>query len=234
VPDDPRFGGTGPDGAADPDEEPTGRRGRRRRSMEASGGLSVSDLVQRHTGSRPNLPRPTPPAAEPPPPSQPGGRRRAAQAEPTVPPTSRAGRSNPGTGQHSGQHPVVPQNDQPTGRRALREPGPVVGARPGESTGRRAAITPPGEATGRRAAVPPPGEATGRRAMPPGGPRPGESSLSNMRRPMPPGGRPPMPPPCFPSGELMQSGSTVPPVPQQSSLRSKRCVPSPIVRAVCG
>ncbi|GAA3430726.1 LCP family protein [Kutzneria kofuensis] len=356
MPDDPRFGGTGPDGAADsyeaPDQEPTGRRSRRRRSMEASGGLSVSDLVQRHTGSRPNLPRPTPPDAEPPPPAQPP-RRRAAQPEPPqaapqppVPPTSRASRSNPGTGQRLS--PVVPQNDQPTGRRALREPDPIAAAasgrraaldevRPGESTGRRAkveppppvedddeetttlrpgaaarrraaeatgrraAVTPPGEATGRRAAVappgettgrraapeeaaghrtppgeatgrraavtppaeaagrramvsPPPGEATGRRAavtppgestgrraavpppgepnglrtMPPAGPgpRPGESSLSNMRRPMPPGGRAPVPPP----GEATGRRPVVPPPPPGAPRPGEASVRRPMPR----
>jgi LCP family protein required for cell wall assembly len=42
--------------APEPDEAPR----RRRRSMEASGGVSVSDLVERHTGSRTNL-QPVPP-----------------------------------------------------------------------------------------------------------------------------------------------------------------------------
>ncbi|MFC0439709.1 LCP family protein [Kutzneria buriramensis] len=309
MPDDPRFGGTGPDGAADsyeaPDQEPTGRRGRRRRSMEASGGLSVSDLVQRHTGSRPNLPRPTPPAIEPPPSAPP--RRRAAQPDTPSSQPPRATRSDPGTGQRP-----APPSDQPTGRRALRDPGPGAGARPGESTGRRAAvtpneprgrraavepedddetttlrpgdaarrraaglapeepagrrtppgeatgrraavtppgeatgrramvspppgeatgrraaITPPGEATGRRAAVPPPGEATGRRAMPPAGPRPGESSLSNMRQPMPPNGRPPVPPPGDATGRrpvVPPNGAPQPgaPRPGESSLSNMR------------
>jgi len=97
---------------------------------------------------------------------------------------------------------------------------------PGESTGRRAAITPPGEATGRRAAVPPPGEATGRRPMPPAGPRPGESSLSNMRRPMPPGGRPPMPPP----GEATGRRPVVPPpngAPRPGEASGRRPMPRP-------
>ena len=325
MPDDPRFGGTGSDGAADsydtPDQEPTGRRSRRRRSMESSGGLSVSDLVQRHTGSRPNLPRPTPPDPEPPAAQTPARppRRRAAPpeqppAQPPVPPTSGGHRSDPGTGQRLS--PVSPPADQPTGRRALREdpiaaarqgrqaaldgvrPGESTGRRalpdpepepedddetttlrpgrratdaaqarrnaltpPGEATGRRAAVTPPGEATGRRAAVTPPAEATGRRAMvspppgeatgrraavtPPGeaqgrrpagpppadrrgmppagpGPRPGESSLSNMRRPVPPGGRP-VPPP----GEATGRRPVVPPPPPNGAPTPLNSAPRP-------
>ncbi len=60
MPDDERLGGT-----RDPQEpgrrhrraaeEPPEQPRRRRRSMENSGGLSVADLVQRHTGSRANL-----------------------------------------------------------------------------------------------------------------------------------------------------------------------------------
>ena len=67
--------------------------------METSGGVSVSDLVQRHTGSRPDLPLPgrepgqrTGRRALPDPPQSGGGRRRA--PEPAEPPAP----ANPPTG----------------------------------------------------------------------------------------------------------------------------------------
>ncbi len=140
--------------------------------MEASGGLSVSDLVQRHTGSRPNLPRPTPPDPEPPvdrTPARPP-RRRAAQPEPPavqppVPPTSAGHRSDPGTGQRLS--PVTPPAEQTSGRRALRE-DPIAAAR----QGRQAALD------GVR-----PGESTGRRALPDPEPEPEDDDETTTLRP---------------------------------------------------
>lgn len=230
VPDNHRRGGSGPEGPAEaPDydrerqggDRPTGRR---RRSMEASGGLSVSDLVQRHTGSRPNLPRPVPPAPQPPvaqppvsqAPPEAAPQRRAPQPPPAAPQqpvaSPRAQRPAPPTG----QRPLPPVNPQPTGRRARREAAAAPNARP--------PMPPPGEATGSRP-VPngrpqPPGESTGRRAMPP---RPGEASI---RRPAPrpgeatgsrpvPNGRPPVPPRPVPDSVRMRlAAETEQPTPQ--------------------
>ncbi|WP_158510903.1 LCP family protein [Kutzneria albida] len=230
MPDNHRRGGSGPEGPAEaPDydrerqggDRPTGRR---RRSMEASGGLSVSDLVQRHTGSRPNLPRPVPPAPQPPvaqppvsqAPPEAAPQRRAPQPPPAAPQqpvaSPRAQRPAPPTG----QRPLPPVNPQPTGRRARREAAAAPNARP--------PMPPPGEATGSRP-VPngrpqPPGESTGRRAMPP---RPGEASI---RRPAPrpgeatgsrpvPNGRPPVPPRPVPDSVRMRlAAETEQPTPQ--------------------
>jgi LCP family protein required for cell wall assembly len=80
---------------------------------DAPGGLSVADLVQRHTGSRPDL---TP--VSPPPPAEPRGRR-------TTPPAAQP-RRRPAEGQPNGRpnghrpgEPATPQwPDQPRGRRA--------------------------------------------------------------------------------------------------------------------
>ncbi|MFQ6265068.1 LCP family protein [Kutzneria viridogrisea] len=241
MPDNHRRGGSGPEGPAEaPDydrerqggDRPTGRR---RRSMEASGGLSVSDLVQRHTGSRPNLPRPVPPAPQPPvaqppvsqAPPEAAPQRRAPQPPPAAPQqpvaSPRAQRPAPPTG----QRPLPPVNPQPTGRRARREAAAAPNARP--------PMPPPGEATGSRP-VPngrpqPPGESTGRRAMPP---RPGEASI---RRPAPrpgeatgsrpvPNGRPPVPPPGEATGSRPMLGGS-PQVPPGESTGRRAMPPRP-------
>ncbi|TDQ05447.1 LCP family protein [Labedaea rhizosphaerae] len=98
--------------------------------METSGGVSVSDLVQRHTGSRPDLPLP---GSEPgqrtgrralPDPPQSGGRRRAPE-----PPAA----TNPPTGRrravtsHSSMKPVPPPTENPVqspGTTSRRAPAP--------------------------------------------------------------------------------------------------------------
>ncbi|MCT2585919.1 LCP family protein [Actinophytocola gossypii] len=118
MPDDDHLGGTrsgDPHGYGrrhrreQPDEQPR----RRRRSMEDNGGgLSVADLVQRHTGSRANLPLPPQPPAEGPP--QGGGRR---ALPPNQPPRGRPGESAPGRqGARPGELP-------PNGRGPAPQPG---------------------------------------------------------------------------------------------------------------
>jgi hypothetical protein len=80
--------------------------------MEASGGLSVAELVERHSGSRPNVPLPPPQPAQPPPPPQPPPR-----ARPEPPPA---------------QH-LPPPAPQPRPTRPVDGPRPVHRTQPGPS-----------------------------------------------------------------------------------------------------
>ncbi|WP_436492746.1 LCP family glycopolymer transferase [Actinokineospora sp. HUAS TT18] len=136
--------------APEPAETPR----RRRRSMEGSGGVSVSDLVERHNGSRPNL-QPVPPAQV-----------RPAEI-PSDPP------------RHSGEFPAPDADVTPSRsgrRRAAEEPEvrpSLADAFVGGSTGRRAIVEPELCPTGKRAKPEPTGKraksdspATGRRAKP--------------------------------------------------------------------
>ncbi|HVK24150.1 MAG TPA: LCP family protein [Actinokineospora sp.] len=164
--------------APEPAETPR----RRRRSMEGAGGVSVSDLVERHNGSRPNL-QPVPPAQVRPAdipsethalPEYPGefpapdadvtpsrpGRRRAAEE-----PESRSSLADAFVGGSTGRRAIVEPEQFPTGKRAKPEP-----------TGKRAMPDAPAE--GRRSKQDPPRSAetpTGRRGRseePVGSPEP--------------------------------------------------------------
>lgn len=92
MPDEPRPGDAGRHGASssvpgqDSYDRPTRRR---RRSMEDSGGVSVSDLVAKHGSSRSDL-KPVPPPAQSPS-DPPSGGHRHAQQQPT-PPAREGGR----------------------------------------------------------------------------------------------------------------------------------------------
>ncbi|GGP56508.1 LCP family protein [Saccharothrix coeruleofusca] len=205
MPDEPRRGGTGPRGEQTPqDDQPTGRR---RRSLETGGGLSVSDLVERH--SRTNIPRPVPPAQPepgtgrraaptPPPAAEPTGRRAA--PPPAAPPADPGRRPAPPreAGPHpvpgSAQRPPAPPRPDETGRRAARprptppasgepyppEPGPRRQAP--DATGTRPRPPAPGEPTGRRARPEEPaGEPTGRRARPDSPPHTGRPEETGRR-----------------------------------------------------
>ncbi|MBW4715752.1 LCP family protein [Saccharothrix obliqua] len=222
MPDEPRRGGPGPRGDQAPhDDQPTGRR---RRSLEGSGGLSVSELLEQH--SRTNLPRPVPPderRPEPPGAPQSSGRRAAPDERPPAEdPTSAGRRARPeATGRRARPDtPHAPENTglEPTGRRAAPGPAESTGrrARPDDAPGRRAApVDPPGhgEPTGRRAvndagrrAAPGPAESTGRRARPDDhtGRRPHPGSPEDAVRRQEPGtgrrARPGVPPP--PNGDV--------------------------------
>ena len=89
MPDEPRHGDASRHATPSPDGyERSG--GRRRRSMEESGGLSVSDLVARHGASNPNLTPVAPPPNVPAPPAPPAERFRT--PEPGAQPTGRRAR----------------------------------------------------------------------------------------------------------------------------------------------
>jgi LCP family protein required for cell wall assembly len=171
VPDDDHLGGThsgDPQGygrrhrrAEEPDEQPR----RRRRSMEDnSEGLSVADLVQRHTGSRSGI-SPIPPS-----PTQ-GGRRAMPSAEQPVPRRS-----------HAADGPASRHSDE--GRRG--EEQEFGRPRPGEATGgprlggaRRA----PGQSSAPRP------EVGGRpNAQPPSAPPPGGRRAARQPSQPPAGG----------------------------------------------
>ncbi|GAA0227441.1 hypothetical protein GCM10010492_27190 [Saccharothrix mutabilis subsp. mutabilis] len=154
MPDEPRRGGPGPRGDQPvPDDQPTGRR---RRSMEGSGGLSVSELLEQH--SRTNIPRPVPPTDGRRPES--AGRRAAPEAESTgrraMPEPEVTGRRAAVAPEVTGRR-AVPE-PEPTGRRAV--PDPEAARRAVPEAGRRAVPEPP--QTGRRVAP----EPTGRRPLP--------------------------------------------------------------------
>ncbi|MGH3862440.1 LCP family protein [Actinokineospora sp.] len=95
--------------APEPDEAPR----RRRRSMEASGGVSVSDLVERHTGSRTNL-QPVPPPHRP-------------AEKPADPPPTPLYAAPPESKRSTGEFPagpaadVAPHAPRPGRRRAVEE-----------------------------------------------------------------------------------------------------------------
>ena len=99
---------------------------RRRRSLEDSGGLSVSDLVERHTGSRTNIPLP---------PLRPAGE----------PAATRSGRHHPVDLPQRGDLPQPFATDTGGGRRRVdrHDAQPVQGTRRADS-GRPAAARPPG------------------------------------------------------------------------------------------
>ncbi|GAB3433453.1 hypothetical protein GCM10027436_09620 [Actinophytocola sediminis] len=151
------------------------------------GGLSVADLVQRHTGVRPipSLPPSVPPS--PPPPQQQSGRR----ALPPGPAPRRDGAPN---GHHNGE-PL----DRPAGPPPAEPPrgGRAPGRRPGEATGGPQAWTeqPGGPRPGRQPSGPVPTERPAGR--PQAGPLPGgrESAspppASRRRDPRPPASPPP-------------------------------------------
>jgi len=198
VPDEPRRGGPGPRGDQAPqDDQPTGRR---RRSLEGGGGLSVSELLEQH--SRSNIPRPVPPDERRPEPSgppagapQPTGRRAApepgdarqprADRGPGLPPPEGVRRPNGAPPDHFTPSAGRPAPEE-TGRRARPAPPPPNGsAPPAEETGRRARPHAPEDA-GRRARPPAPEDpgglpghsapdGTGRRARPSAPEDPGRS-----------------------------------------------------------
>jgi hypothetical protein len=191
VPDDPRRGGPSSRGDQDPQhDQPTGRR---RRSMEGSGGLSVSDLIEQH--SRTNIPRPVPPGS----PEEPTTGRRAL---PDAPATGRRALPDP---QHPQQPPQHPQQPPRPGLDPRQQPPAAPRSAPGEQTGTRP--RPPmadqarpqnftGDQTGRRrrpdvpaepasASRPPVAEQTGTR------PRPTGEQTGTRPRPPQNGGYPP-------------------------------------------
>lgn len=211
MPDDDRLGGTRgstPSGrrhrraAEEPEEQPR----RRRRSMEDRPGLSVADLVERHTGSRPDLTPvspPMPPSMSPPD-GTPARRGRPGDGQPRQ-------NGRPGEAQGRGafprdQHPEAaePRRAFPPDRNGHQNPEPRRG-----HNGHRAPDEPAG--SGPRRAPDDPAEA--RRSR---GGRPGQSS--QPRRALP---EPPFPPD--------QPGRAVPPAPGRptGAEPGRRALPAP-------
>ncbi|OLF05793.1 LCP family protein [Actinophytocola xanthii] len=211
MPDDDHLGGTrsgDPQGygrrhrrAEEPDEQPR----RRRRSMEDnSGGLSVADLVQRHTGSRSGI---TPVSHSP----SEGGRRAMPSDEQAVPRRSRSADPHSGpVSRHSDE--LRPQGDERANGDQFGRPhpgeapgGPRPGARraPGQSSAPRADARPaPQPPSGRRAARPPSGPVPGAEYDLPRD-YPVESRGRHPSGPLPDPGRPPRQPDSdfdFPEG----------------------------------
>ncbi|MPZ80542.1 MAG: LytR family transcriptional regulator [Actinophytocola sp.] len=244
MPDDERRGGTH-SSAGDSNgygrrhrraEEPTEQPRRRRRSMEdGPGGLSVADLVQRHSNSRQDLN----PVA--PPPGEPRSRR-------NLPPANQPPRrpvEGQGNGRRPGETAGGPQwpdqtNGQPPGRRATAAPH-AGQAFPEDPAGRGVAPghagfpeDPAAHATGRRALPEsrPPGQASGRRALPDDpavsgrrapGQATGHHALPDAPPPAPPGGRralPDGPPPSQVSGRR-----ALPDVPPPGHTTGRRALP---------
>ncbi len=243
MPDDDRLGGTRgsqPSGrrhrraAEEPEDQP---RRRRSRSAEDRPGLSVADLVERHTGSRPDLTPVSPPEAparrsrpgdgQPRPNGRPGEAEswgafpRDQHSEPAEPrrafPPDRNGHASPEP-RRAHRAPDEPAGSGP--RRALPDPA-QPGRRPGQTSQPRRALPEPPPVQGieaRRA----PGSETGRRALPDPQDRP------NGRRALPEPGRavPPVPgrpadtgrraqPEPFPPDQI---GRAVPPTPGRRAL----------------
>ncbi|OLR90829.1 LCP family protein [Actinokineospora bangkokensis] len=159
-----------------PQAEPAERTGRRRRSLENSGGLSVSDLVERHSGSRPDLTPVAPPAPEPP---RPTGRRGTRRHRTTTVPADILAQAQ---GQPVAERPAAPRQDDgiPTTVADLLGPTRAVPdaprrARPAgtgtfpvdrEAHPQPAAAYPPAPGGRRRAPEPEDAQPTGRRALP--------------------------------------------------------------------
>lgn len=181
MPDDDRLGGTrGPNpsgrrhrrAAEEPEDQPR----RRRRSLEDRPGLSVADLVERHTGSRPDLTPVSPPAAAAA--SQPGRRSRPGDGQP---------RQNGRSGEAEGwgtfpldQHPETaePRRAFPPDRNGHASPEPRR-TRSGNPAGHRAPDEPAGSGPRRALDVPP--EPRRSRAA-----RPGQGSQPRRALPEPP------------------------------------------------
>ncbi|GLZ31429.1 hypothetical protein Lesp02_36170 [Lentzea sp. NBRC 105346] len=165
--------------------------------MEGSGGLSVSDLVERH--SRTNIPRPVPPAPAPqhhqaPPPAPPRAQR---PAEPPARAAEATGRrAMPPNGMRP-PAPPRPEHQPPTAERTGTRPRPQLPPeqarqRPAEPNGVHQ--PPTAERTGTRPRpVPPRAEVTGTRPRPAVDPNgvhlpPTAEQTGTRPRPTPPGG----------------------------------------------
>lgn len=139
-------GGTRSSGR-DPQPEGQPQQPRRRRSLEDSGGVSVSDLVERHTGSRPNIPLPPlRPTGEP-------AATRSGRHHPVAPP-QRGDLPQPFATETGGGRRRIDRPDaqpvqerRPTGDGGARrvDPGPAPAAR---HTGGHAAPSPTGATFG--------------------------------------------------------------------------------------
>ena len=213
--DAPRYRGHRSDDSFGFSDEPYGSSpaestGRRRRSVE-EGGLSVSDLVAKHTGSRPNLPagpqlppsqsqvsQPQPPQSRPsqshsaqnPPPSQPG----FPQSLAARPQSIRQSPPKPAQALSRNPNPLATPGGYPGDRRGSRQPIPPARpiAQPQQpATNRRLPNQPPlpagpQQSTPAQQPVPaplPPPRPAARRPLPPQ--RPTQQSQELVPRPQP-------------------------------------------------